>query len=85
MTALSSRSIKSTIITHIHYLGDKKFNFPEVLADELHKDYSVLSNLFSEKERITIEQNVINQTIEKVKKSLAYNELSLNEIPYRLN
>jgi AraC family transcriptional regulator len=77
--------IKSIIITHIHYQEDKKFIFSEVLADELHKDYSVLSKLFSETEGITIEQYVINQKIEKVKELLAYNELNLNEISYRLN
>jgi AraC-like DNA-binding protein len=77
--------IKSIIIAHIHYQEDKKFNFSEVLADELHKDYSVLSKLFSETEGITIEQYVINQKIEKVKELLAYNEMNLNEISYYLN
>ena len=77
--------IKCIIIRHIHYQEDKKFVFSEVLADELHKDYSVLSKLFSETEGITIEQYVINQKIEKVKELLAYNELNLNEISYRLN
>jgi AraC family transcriptional regulator len=77
--------IKSIIITHIHYQEDKKFVFSEVLADELHKDYSVLSKLFSETEGITIEQYVINQKIEKVKELLAYNEMNLNEIAYQLN
>jgi AraC family transcriptional regulator len=59
--------IKSIIIGHIHYKEDEKFVFSEVLADELHKDYSVLSKLFSETEGITIEQYVILQKIEKVK------------------
>jgi AraC family transcriptional regulator len=77
--------IKTTIISDIHYQEDKKFNFSEVLADQLNKDYSVLSKLFSETEGITIEQYVINQKIEKVKELLVYNELNLNEISYRLN
>ena len=77
--------IKSIIITHIHYTEDEKFVFSEVLADELHKDYSVLSKLFSETEGITIEQYVILQRIEKVKELLVYNEMNLNEISYKLN
>jgi AraC family transcriptional regulator len=77
--------IKSIIIAHIHYKEDEKFVFSEVLADELHKDYSVLSKLFSETEGITIEQYVILQKIEKVKELLAYNEMNLNEISYKLN
>ena len=77
--------IKSIIIEHIHYREDEKFVFSEVLADELHKDYSVLSKLFSETEGITIEQYVILQKIEKVKELLAYNEMNLNEISYKLS
>ncbi|MDO3641469.1 AraC family transcriptional regulator [Mucilaginibacter sp. L3T2-6] len=77
--------IKSIIIQHIHYTEDEKFVFSEVLADELHKDYSVLSKLFSETEGITIEQYVILQRIEKVKELLVYNEMNLNEISYKLN
>jgi len=70
--------IKSIIIE------DKKFVFSEVLAKELHKDYSVLSKLFSETEGKTIEQYVILQKTEKVKELLAYNEMNLNEISYKL-
>jgi AraC-like DNA-binding protein len=77
--------IKSIIIGHIHYKEDEKFVFSEILADELHKDYSVLSKLFSETEGITIEQYVILQKIEKVKELLAYNEMNLNEISYKMN
>jgi AraC-like DNA-binding protein len=77
--------IKSIIIAHIHYKEDEKFVFSEILADELHKDYSVLSKLFSETEGITIEQYVILQKIEKVKELLAYNEMNLNEISYKMN
>lgn len=76
--------IKSIIIEHIHYTVDKKFIFSEVLSKELHKDYSVISKLFSETEGITIEQYVIQQKIEKVKELLAYNEMNLNEISFRL-
>jgi len=76
--------IKATVIDHIHYAEDEKFIFSEVLAKELHKEYSILSKLFSETEGITIEQFVILQKIEKVKELLAYNEMNLNEISFKL-
>lgn len=76
--------IKSIIIEHIHYSEDKKFIFSEVLARELNKEYSVISKLFSETEGITIEQYVILQKIEKAKELLAYNEMNLNEISFKL-
>jgi len=76
--------IKSIIIDRIHYAEDKKFIFSEVLSKELHKEYSVISKLFSETEGITIEQYVIHQKIEKVKELLAYKEMNLNEISFKL-
>jgi AraC-like DNA-binding protein len=76
--------IKSIVIEHIHYKEDEKFVFTEVLAKALHKEYSVISKLFSETEGITIEQYVILQKIEKVKELLAYNEMNLNEISFKL-
>lgn len=76
--------IKSIIIDHIHYLEDEKFSFPKVLASELNKEYSQLSKLFSETEGITIEHFVILQKIEKVKEFLAYKQMNLNEISYKL-
>jgi AraC-like DNA-binding protein len=76
--------IKSIIINHIHYTEDEKFIFSDVLSKELNKDYSVISKLFSETEGITIEQYVILQKIEKVKELLAYNEMNLNEISFKL-
>ena len=76
--------IKSIIINHIHHLEDDKFIFPEILAKELHKEYSQLSKLFSETEGITIEQYIIRQKIEKTKELLAYNEMNLSEIAHKL-
>ncbi len=76
--------IKSIIIDRVHYSMDDKFIFPEVLAKKLHKEYSILSKLFSETQGITIEQYVILQKIEKVKELLAYKEMNLNEISFKL-
>lgn len=76
--------IKSIIVDHIHYLEDEKFPFAKILPRELNKEYSQLSKLFSETEGITIEHYVIQQKIEKVKELLAYKEMNLNEISYKM-
>jgi AraC-like DNA-binding protein len=70
-------SIKNKII-------DRKFNWSDILADELHHDYNSLSNLFSSVEGITIEQYIIRQKIERAKELLFYDELNLSEIAIKL-
>ncbi len=72
--------IKAIIIDHIHHLEDGKFIFSEVISNELNKEYSQLSKLFSVTEGITIEQFVILQKTEKVKELLIYNQMNLSEI-----
>lgn len=57
----------------------------EYLTQEIHQDYSSLSNLFTEVEGTTIEKYYILQKIEKVKELLVYDELTLSEIAYQLN
>lgn len=60
------------------------FSISDFLRKGLNKEYSYISRLFSEVEGITIEQFFILQKIEKVKEWLAYGELNLSEISYRL-
>jgi len=72
--------IKLIIINHIHHLNDSRFVFSELIAAELHKEYSQLSKLFSATEGITIEHFVILQKTEKAKELLAYNQMNLSEI-----
>jgi len=72
--------IKSIIINHIHHLEDDRFVFSEIIAEELHREYSQLSKLFSSTEGITIEQFVILQKTEKVKELLTYKQMNLSEI-----
>lgn len=50
------------------------------LSTALHKDYSLLTKLFTECEGCTIEQFFILQKIEKAKEWLHYNLLTVNEI-----
>ena len=60
------------------------FSIKKFLSEKIFKDYSSLSNLFSEVEGITIEQFFILQKIEKTKEWLTYNELSLSQISVNL-
>lgn len=77
--------IKSEIIRLVHYdNGKMKVNISGLLSSRLHKDYSMLSKIFSESTGTTIEKYLIAQKIEKAKELLAYGELSLNEIADRL-
>jgi AraC family transcriptional regulator len=69
----------------IKWVQEYNFNhtplkFSVFIEKEIGKDYTYLSNLFSDVEGQTIEQYLILQRIEKVKEHLVYDELSLNEI-----
>lgn len=78
--------IKTLIIEIIHHQKEKDEhkNSSEILATEIGKDYSYLSNLFSSIEGITIEKYIILQKIEKVKELLVYDELNLSEIAFQM-
>lgn len=76
--------IKTTIINQIHFSGESAFTISDILSTALHKDYSLLSKLFSATEGITIEHYTILQKIEKAKELLTYNRQTLSEIAYAL-
>lgn len=79
-------AMKNKVIIMIHHSDrvDRKFNWSDVLADEMHYEYNYLSNLFSSVEGITLEQYIIRQKIERVKELLFYDELNLSEIADKL-
>ena len=78
--------IKNVIITQIHHsdLSELHINYSELIAQNLKKDYTYLSKIFSEAEQTTIERYIIQQKIEKVKELLEYEELNLNEISWKM-
>jgi AraC family transcriptional regulator len=78
--------IKTLIIEYIHHDKEKPdyVNLSDFLAHETGNDYSYLSNLFSSVEGQTIEHFMILQKVENVKELLVYDELTLNEISYKL-
>ena len=63
---------------------EEHFVLSNFLSKKLNKEYSQISRLFSEVEGITIEQFFILQKTEKVKEWIAYDELNLSEIAWKL-
>jgi len=78
--------IKNTIIQLIHGTDEVEFNtkLSAILEEKLQLDYHYLSGLFSSIEGITIEKYAILQRIERAKELLMYDELTLNEIAFKL-
>ena len=78
--------IKNIIVEIVHYadeLPDIKYSV--FLSEKLHKDYHLLSELFSKTKGITIEHYIILHKIERAKELIMYDELNLSEIAYKLN
>ncbi len=78
--------IKTAAINYVfENEGDEqKPNFSDFLEKKLLKDYTYLSNLFSEMVGTTIEKHLINLKIERVKELLVYGELTLSEIAFQM-
>jgi AraC-like DNA-binding protein len=83
---MTVEKIKNLIIDRVYDkdLEEWNENLSAYLSDQLHKDYSTLSQLFSSIENTTIEQYFILQKIERVKEMLVYDNLSLSEIAWKL-
>ncbi len=78
-------NIKKQVISLVQQpQAPHKVRLSKYLSNQLHHDYTHLSNLFSTVEGVTIEQYFINQKIEKTRELLVYDELTLTEISYRL-
>ena len=78
--------IKTIIIELVHFSEDQiKTNLSDYLCEKLNHNYTYLSNLFSEIKGTSIENFYLSNKIEKVKELLAYDELSLTEIAYKLH
>lgn len=77
--------IKTLLIKKIANLSiEEHFSLTEYLTQKMQRDYSGMSQLFSQVSGITIEQFFICQKIEKVKELLSYQELTLSEIAWQL-
>lgn len=77
--------IKKVLILKINDLDiPENFILSAYVSDKIAKDYSSLSKIFSQNERVTLEHYFILQKIEKAKELLFYNEFSLTEISQKL-
>jgi len=61
-----------------------KPNFSEYISSKVNHDYTYLSHLFLSVHGVTIEKYFIAQKIERVKELLAYSELSLSDIAFKV-
>jgi len=79
--------IKVQLIDYIKHLedSDEPDKVSTFLESNLNYNYSYLSKYFSDYEGVTIEKYLINLKIERVKELLAYDELTLSEIAWKLN
>lgn len=71
------------------YSGDYDFpvyfRFPKLMADKVGLEYDKISAAFSDTEKITVEQYLIEYRTEKVKEFLVYTGDTLADIAYKLN
>ncbi|MBE0652776.1 MAG: helix-turn-helix transcriptional regulator [Bacteroidales bacterium] len=78
--------IKTAIIDLVHFKDDQiKINLSDHLSQKLNHNYTYLANLFSEVKGTTIEKYYLTHKIERVKELLAYDELNLTEIAWKLH
>ena len=84
-TARIISKIKRVVLGSVRGEDNHNMKLSVQLSEALHKDYHLLSSLFSSVEGITIEHFAILQKIEFVKELLVYDELSLSEIADKLH
>ena len=75
------------VIMEIVYRSEEQlvYNLSTYLTEELHHDYTYMSNLFSVTQHITIERFYICHKIERVKELLLYENMTVTEIAYKMH
>ena len=80
------QKIKNIIMEVVYFHEDAlAYNLSTHLSERLQHDYTYMSNLFSEKQHITIEKFYICQKIERVKGLLLFDKLSLTDIAHKMH
>lgn len=78
--------VKNAVVELVHYQDETpRTNLSDYIADKCRLDYGTLSRLFTEMAGVSIEKYYIAQRVERVKELLAYGELSVSEIAYKLH
>ena len=84
--ALLIKKIKAAVYQLVYLMDDlPKPNYSNYISKNVNLEYIFLSTTFSEMQGITIEKYIIAQRIDRVKELLAYTELSLNDIAFKLH
>jgi AraC-like DNA-binding protein len=77
---------RNLVIEMIHYSTElPETNYSDYISSRLHLDYTYLSRCFTRMRKMTIQQFIIAEKIERVKELLLFNDLSLSEIAWRLH
>jgi YesN/AraC family two-component response regulator len=80
------QKIRSVVMEVVYRHDDPLVhNLSTHLVDKLQHDYTYMSNLFSEKQHITIEKFYICHKIERVKELMLYQKLSLTDIAHKMH
>jgi len=80
------QKIKNVILDVVYHSEEQLVhNLSTHLSEELHHDYTYMSNLFSETQRITIERFYICHKIDRVKELLLYENMKLTEIAHKMH
>ncbi len=80
-----AEQVRVAVIELAHYSKEgQRTNLSEYIADRLNMDYDTAAELFAGIPGTTVEKIYIAQRIERVQEPLMDNELSLNEIAYRM-
>ncbi len=80
------QQIKTSIIQLVYYYEEPLVeNLSVYLSNKLGYDYTYMSNLFSDKQGITVEKFFICHKIERVKELITYAEYSLTDIAYKMH
>lgn len=77
--------VKSYLISELSKENILNENLSDLISKYMHRDYSVISKLFSSNEGLTIEKYFIRLKIEKAKEYIQMGNLSFSEIAYTLN
>ncbi len=80
------QQIKIAVIELVHYANNNNsiIRNSDYLVEKIGKSYQQLSNIFNENEDSTLEKFIISHKIEKTKKLLIQDELTLSEIAFQM-
>jgi AraC-like DNA-binding protein len=84
--AMLIEKIINIVVEMVHYTDEPPvLNFSSFLSEKLNKEYTKLSEIFSQTKGITIEKFIILHKVERVKELIIYDELNITEIADKLH